>query len=184
MREPLRIRLTRRLRPLAVIGADLRERWFGRTPELTQPDRVVFVCRGNVCRSVFAEHLMRRRYPEVEVVSVGVHVDVSVPPPLQAVEAGRAFGLDLSTHRSRSILSIEDSSQILYLVFEPWHARESPLRGPAAEGRVFHLGVWAVPRRAVIDDPYGGGPEAFRRCFRIVGRSIDNLARSWIRPEE
>ena len=57
---------------------------------MTQADRVGFVCRGNVCRSVFAEHLMHRRYPEVEVASAGVHVDVSAPPPLQAVEAGRA----------------------------------------------------------------------------------------------
>jgi len=167
-----------------VATANLRERWFGRTPVLNQPGRLVFVCRGNICRSVFAEHLMRRRYPEIEVASAGVHVRVSSPPPAPAVEAGREFGLDLSAHHSRSVLSIEDNPQTVYLVLEPWHARELPLRGPAAEGRVFRLGAWSVPRRAVIDDPYGGGLETFRRCFRIVDRSIDNLAGSWNRQEE
>ena len=91
MHESLGIRITGRLRWLAVAAANLRERWFGRTPELAQPDRLVFVCRGNICRSVFAEHLMRRSYPEIKVASAGVQVGVSNPPPPQAVEVGREF---------------------------------------------------------------------------------------------
>ena len=103
---------------------------------------------------------------------------------MPTVEAGREFDLDLATHRSRSILSIEDSSKTVYLVFEPWMSRESPMHEPAAEGRVFHLAAWSVPRRALIADPYGCGLETFRRCFRIVDRSIDNLVGSWGRPED
>lgn len=181
-RESLRVRLGRRLGRHGVALADVRERFFGVTPKIVRPQRVVFVCRGNVCRSVFAEHRLRGLDPRLTVESAGTHVRVSSPSPPTAVSLARELGLDLASHRSRSVDTFEDTPQTAYFAFEPWQLRAIEAARPAAAGRIFPLAAWAVPRRSTIPDPYGGDTERFRATFRLIDVALDRLTSAWGEP--
>lgn len=148
---------------------------FSRPRPLDPPGRVVFVCQGNICRSVFAEHLYRRLQPDAEVASAGVLVSVANPPPGLAVAAARRFGLDISSHRSRSIEALADTPATVYFALEPWQARSRWLRRARREGRVHLLGAWSSPPRAAISDPYGSDEQGYRLCFETVERALEGL---------
>jgi len=66
---------------------------------MSKPVRLVFVCVENSCRSQMAEALARMAAPKsVEVFSAGSSASGVVNPG--AIQAMKALGYDLSTHRS------------------------------------------------------------------------------------
>jgi arsenate reductase len=65
--------------------------------------RILFVCSGNRARSQMAEGWARRLAPPgVDVFSAGTHPDVQGVHPM-AVEVMRERGVDISTHRPKSV---------------------------------------------------------------------------------
>jgi protein-tyrosine phosphatase len=157
----------------------LRDAWlrrFGARPALAGIERLIFVCHGNVCRSVFAEYYLRSRVPGIDVRSAGVDVQVSMPPPQTAIETAHEFDLELADHRSKPLEPLPDSPATAYLTLEPWHGRVRALAAPRAAGRVHLFGLWSDPPRSRFADPYGGDRERFRRCFRDLQGALDRLA--------
>lgn len=66
-------------------------------------DDVLLVCTGNICRSPIAEALVSSRVGRsVHVASAGL-LSEGIAPPLEAVEAMREFGIDISAHLSRRV---------------------------------------------------------------------------------
>lgn len=71
--------------------------------------QILFVCNGNVGRSSFAEYALRsilekQDVTDVHVSSAGMsskYVGQSVP--YEALEAAKMLGVDISSHRSKSI---------------------------------------------------------------------------------
>ena len=64
---------------------------------------ILFVCKGNICRSAFAEHYIRQRHSVSSVRSAGTLFRFGRRPPV-ALErmALRSFGVDMCGHRSQS----------------------------------------------------------------------------------
>ena len=149
---------------------------LSKPPALDPSGRLVFVCQGNICRSVFAEHFYRRMQPDAEVSSAGVLVSVANPPPEMAIAAAKRFGLDISAHRSRSIEELADTPGTVYFALEPWQARTAWLRRARREGRVHLLGSWSSPPRATISDPYGSDEQGYRLCFEILEQALSELS--------
>jgi len=77
---------------------------------------VLFVCTGNICRSVFAEALLRAELGDAPVVvsSAGLAAE-GVAPPRRVVAEMRKRGLDVASHRSRRLDAglVEGSSLVL-----------------------------------------------------------------------
>jgi protein-tyrosine phosphatase len=172
-------RLRRRLRRWRDRVEDLRARWFGSTPALPRPLRVVFVCRGNICRSSYAEYWISKHRPDLVVESAGVHVRRSMPAPDAAITAAEMSGVDLKPHRSKSIHNVALAPETLYVVMEPWHAEESSMRERESDAIVVALGAWAQPRRAIIPDPYGRDVATFRETFLQMERALERLVSAW-----
>lgn len=84
-------------------------------------ERLVFVCKGNVCRSAFAEVVARSN--GISLMSVGVHAIDNAPANKQAIIAAKKMCYDLSGHRitttSSSILKKTD----LFVAMKPWQAQ-------------------------------------------------------------
>jgi len=177
--ESLALRLRRRLRRWSDRAADLRARWFGSTPIVPPPARVVFVCRGNICRSSYAEYWIAKHRPDLVVESAGVHVRRSMPAPDAAIKAAAMSGIDLEPHRSQSIHNVAPAPRTLYVVMEPWHAEEDSMREREADAIVVALGAWAQPRRAIIPDPYGRDVATFHETFLQMGQALDRLVSAW-----
>lgn len=75
---------------------------------MTAPLRLLFLCVANSARSQMAEGLARRLFGARAVVQSAGSEPVIVNP--FAVEVMREVGIDLTTHRSKSVQSIDPAS--------------------------------------------------------------------------
>lgn len=71
------------------------------------PRSFLFVCKGNICRSPFAERLGIRIANNclagMNFFSAGLEVSTSTPPPADAILAAESFGVHLNGHKSKRI---------------------------------------------------------------------------------
>jgi len=136
--------------------------------------RLVFFCKGNICRSPFAERYALSR--GLDAASFGLEAGDGSTSPKGAVDAARAFGIDLETHRARSRGRIDFRPMDLLLAFEPEHAQQlSRAEGRERASDVVLLGLFSKPRHPYLHDPYGHGPAYFDRCYRRIAAAIDEL---------
>jgi protein-tyrosine phosphatase len=154
-------------------------------PPPLHPQTVLFVCKGNICRSAFAAEIARRMQPELRWLSAGFNAAAGTPPPIAAVEAAHRVGISLRDHRSTPLSASLVSDADLILVMEAWHL--TLLRSAYPEDRhKIHLLAFYDPARDIvsaydrfnIDDPYGKSPEVFDECFARLTRTIASLKQS------
>ena len=139
---------------------------------LSRAERVVFVCKGNICRSPFAEHLARAW--GIRAGSAGLDADAGRPADPRALEAARRHGIDLGAHRSRALRQLELGPADVVVAFEPDHAVRLRSVLPAP-GRVTLLGLYASVPCAYLHDPYGLSEQYFASCFRRIEDALRGL---------
>ena len=140
------------------------------------PERLVFVCFGNICRSAYAAARCAELLPECAVASAGLHAAEGAPSPAAAIAAARERGLDLTAHRATPLRALRDTPGTVYFVMEPWQRRALRRRQGAARRRIHLLGALATPPVAAIADPYGGPPERFAAAFALIDDATRRLA--------
>ena len=99
------------------------------------------MCTGNQARSVLAEHYMRKITSgrPVDIESVGL-MDITGAPALrEAIDAGRSFSLDLSTHKSRPFTTVDLAGADLVVGFEQRHVAAAVVEGGAPQDKTFKL---------------------------------------------
>jgi protein-tyrosine-phosphatase len=85
---------------------------------LVLPQAVLFACNFNTVRSVMAEGLMRRRFAKrIYVESVGVRKGLEADPFVATVMD--ELGVDVSKHRARRFVDLEDESFDLIISLTP-----------------------------------------------------------------
>ncbi len=137
--------------------------------------RLVFVCKGNICRSPYA--VMRARQLGLDAVSFGFDTVDNAAAHADAVRNAASRQIDLSTHRSRQLRTNELREGDLVLLFEPWHLSRF-LEGttPNERHNATLVGLWAAPRWPYIADPYGKSDRYFQQCFTTIDSSIRAIA--------
>ena len=153
-----------------------RRRRAEQTLRSLRPERLLFVCLGNVCRSPFAERVLLERHPgRFEAESAGF-IGPGRAPPAEALTAARSLGVEHSDHRSRVVSAEALSAADLVIVFDRSHARRLS-RSHGRRAGVLWLGdvdpVWSG-RRAIVD-PWGGPQSGFDEGFARIARCIDAL---------
>jgi protein-tyrosine phosphatase len=139
---------------------------------LSRVERLIFVCKGNICRSPFAEHAARAT--GIRASSAGLDADPGHPAAPRAVEAARKRGIELRAHRSRSLLELAVGPADLLVVFEPEHALR--LRGLLpSQSQLTLLGVYARVPCAYLHDPYGLSERYFDNCFGRIEDALQGL---------
>ncbi len=143
--------------------------------------RIVFVCQGNICRSPFAASLLRslldRAVPaggRVEVGSAGMMPAPDRPSPPEAIAEAAARGIDLASHRSAWLSRAEADAATLLVVFDEINRAALLDRHPGVAAKV--LGLGNLAGIGAIADPWGRGPEAYRRAYDAITRAVDALA--------
>jgi len=145
--------------------------------------KVLILCHGNICRSPFAEVLLRRQLGEhgadCQVESAGF-LESGRPCPEPALLVAREFGLDLSEHRSRTVTPAMIGDADLTIVMEPSQAAAVTSRMQAPPGRVLTLGDLDPDRFVIrrLPDPYDRPLDEFRSCFRRIDRCLQVVART------
>jgi protein-tyrosine-phosphatase/predicted ATP-grasp superfamily ATP-dependent carboligase len=138
---------------------------------------LVMLCHGNICRSPFAERLMRRRAAEaglsLEIVSAGTIALAGRTSPEDAVSTARRWDTDLADHRSRFLDVADARAAGAVIVFDDRNVDE--LRRMGLNGDINLLRLPDLTGRREIADPYGHGPDGFARAYREIDEAIDRL---------
>ncbi len=136
-------------------------------------ERLVFVCSGNICRSAFAESVAKSI--GIKAASAGVYAIENAFANEQAITTARAMGYDLVDHRTTPIMYLALKKTDLLVVMEPWQA-EVVSQHLASKHYTTMLGVWGVPVRPHITDPFNLSPGYFDYCFKYIEKSVYGIA--------
>lgn len=148
---------------------------------------VLFICKGNICRSPFAAErfsamLTDARVTGVRTSSAGIQINQAATPPMYAVEAARAFGLSLARHRPRQLTGELLAEHDVAIVMEADQLRALRQRYPDSHSRIVLLPLlqngFAGYARYHIADPYGHPLTEFESCYERIDRALGDLLRS------
>lgn len=134
--------------------------------------RLVFVCRGNICRSAYAEAIARSM--SVDSVSCGIDTRHDYPASEDAIRVANSRGIDLSGHRTTSIQLLDIRENDLFIVMEPRQA-EFITREFGNKYKCSLLGLWGRPLLPHIQDPYGASDAYFNHCFNCIEKSVHEI---------
>jgi protein-tyrosine-phosphatase/predicted ATP-grasp superfamily ATP-dependent carboligase len=145
---------------------------------LRNASSVLFVCKGNICRSPFAEYYARSRMPNLRVSSVGLLPAWGRVSPKAAIEASLAHNIDLTQHRSRVLTEKDLSSADVVFVFDAdlFRAVTQFARRQQMAAKVFYLGSLETKDSLVIKDPYGKNLQEFKATYNRIARLLDDAA--------
>jgi len=136
------------------------------------PQKILFVCTGNICRSPMAEGLLKKMARDnhwtLESQSAGLAAFHSVPAEAEAVEVCREKGIDISGHQSQPLSKalVLDSSLILTMTAKH---KESILRKmPELAEKINLLSEFAGQGLEDIEDPVGQSVETYRKILTQI----------------
>jgi protein-tyrosine phosphatase len=153
--------------------------WFARGTRPTDVDyrrvrRVVFVCKGNICRSAYARALARER--GFSAASCGLSTTPGCPADEVAARVAARRGLRLEDHRTIRWKDIPLRRDDLVLAMEPWHLAGVHARVVGVGAQAALLGLWSTPNQRVISDPFGLAESDFEQCFDMIDAAVGRLA--------
>lgn len=132
--------------------------------------RLVFVCKGNICRSPYAK--FRARQHGACTASFGLEAMEGAGANEKASRVALHRGIDLSDHQSTQLKEPLILRGDLIVVFEPWQMREVRRHNFSGLAGVTLLGIWARPNRPHIQDPYGRSDQYFQNCFSVIDLNL------------
>lgn len=139
----------------------------------TEVGRLVFVCRGNICRSPYAEAIARKC--GLESASIGLMTKTGKPADSEAIKNAAIRGIDLSEHKATSIEDFDFIQNDLLVTVEPWQLEKT--RQQVIMPDVYHtlLGIWADGYYPYLPDPYGKSDAFYQRCFFMIESGVNNI---------
>ena len=165
-------------RPMKVVRHPY-ERWGAvRLPDSVQS--VLFVCKGNICRSPLAEayfqSLVQKEGQQMTVRSAGLDTTPGEPAHAKAQAVALQHRLSLDTHATTLVhKELLDQSDLI-IVMEIIQKHHMHRLYPNTKGKVVLLGRFDSVGSLEIADPYSGTSEDFYSCFQQVSRCCDVLA--------
>jgi protein-tyrosine phosphatase len=144
---------------------------------------ILFVCTGNICRSPFAEGLLKnlvqkKGLDDIIIDSAGLLALPGNSASGLAQKVAAEYDVDLSGHIAKSVKEDIIAGSDLILVMENSHAKDLLDAFPEAEDKVFLIRRFARfgSRDRGVADPYGLNYEAYRFCFLDIQDCVSGLA--------
>ena len=148
-------------------------------------NRILFICKGNVCRSAMAEYISRKiseslGLSALKFYSRGLDVKVKNSSPLHAIVVCQSNGIDLSHHKSTMVDKDIIREADLILTMEYRQSRALLKMFPEISHKVFLLPRFYDRRYTglpsiIIRDPYGRSMSDFQRCYLHITQCLNNL---------
>jgi protein-tyrosine phosphatase len=141
-------------------------------PDLSQVERLVFICLANLNRSAFA-HAVAERHG-LHAASFGLNAVTGQSPHPMSCAIAREVGVVLDHHLSVNQPDFEPAPGDLYLVMELRHAYHLVRQGWPPK-QIALLGYWSRPQRLHLQDPHRMGPDYVRSCFTLIESAVRHL---------
>ena len=142
-------------------------------------ERLVFICKGNICRSAFAEAVARSLGKEV--VSCGLDTVEDAPANEMAILTAKKFSVDLSHHKTTPITKLKLKTKTdLLIAMEPGQLEKlHSLYDDRYQCTL--LGLWLKPALPYLHDPYGSSPAYFQKCFVSIESAVKMIIRNCVK---
>ncbi len=134
--------------------------------------RIVFVCKGNICRSPYAE--MRAKQLGIDAISIGLDTKEGSLANTGALKNAFYRDINLEAHRARVYESIKVLNTDLVICMEPWQLRKFK-EIDDSNCQVTLLGLLCTRKRIIISDPYGKPDQLFDDCFQIIDNALNTV---------
>lgn len=134
--------------------------------------RLIFVCHGNICRSVIAEHYARELGLSTE--SYGLKCPDGDPPDKRILSIINKNS-DSIVHRTRNISNYKQVEGDLIICMTPLHVKML-VRCGYIESNVTLLGLWNNQPNPYLHDPYSANNEYFKYCAQTIKNSVLNIS--------
>lgn len=150
------------------------------SPKLPFPVRhVLFVCKGNICRSPMGEAYLRKKARQMGlqfiVQSAGLDTTPGRPAHPYAVSEMLKHGMSLANHVTQMLhKDLVDQADLIIVMEVSQRTRLTRLY-PRSKPKVFVAGRFARLDSLDIADPFSGTPQDFEVCFRAIRESCDGL---------
>jgi len=148
-------------------------------------DNILFICKGNVCRSAMAEYISRKisgnfGLSDLKFYSRGLDVRVKNSSPLNAIVVCQSNGIDLSQHKSVMVDKgiVRDADLVFTMEYQ--QSRILLKHFPGISHKVFLLPRFYDKRYAglsstIIKDPYGRSMSDFQKCYMHITQCLNNF---------
>lgn len=147
---------------------------------------ILFVCKGNICRSPFAEQIILKynsNSTHYECSSAGIYVEERKSPPPEAIILANSYGVDLKDHRSRQINYSLMESFDMVIVMEVWQFVFLKKLFLEFREKIYLLPLFDKNQEIIskkdlqlnIFDPYGKSLLQYKECFNRIERCIGML---------
>jgi len=146
--------------------------------DFTRIERLVFVCKGNICRSAYADVFGQHLGLVCDSAGIDASPGALANDRVMAVAEKRA--LDMSQHRTRRLDQQRFTRSDLLIGMEPWHLAH--MRTAANGAQVTLLGLWHTLRRPYLHDPFGAPQPYLETCIDYIEQSVQQLARHIAQP--
>ena len=142
----------------------------------TPPERLVFVCQGNICRSALAEWVFKS-HSAIEAISLGLntHSGKGANPRLLKI-ANERKKIDLSSHQTTSVEDYVPKSGDAFVCMEASHIKQMESLGYT--GPFLLLGSFGQKKTYRINDPYSANDTYMAKTVDDIVYHTVELAKS------
>lgn len=151
------------------------------------PDKVVFVCTGNTCRSPMAEGIARKiaaeKHYDIEIISRGTEIDpAEVVANPNAIFMMASRGIKIDGHQSRAMSARDAQGAAIILTMTESHKKNVLSLFPEAAPYTFTLIEYATGTPGNISDPWGLGLtdyyETAEQLEKLIPVALERFAKS------
>jgi len=138
------------------------------TPLLNNGDMIVFVCRGNICRSPFAELYVKQCYGYENVISCGFDRREGRMSLQNAIVAASNYGVDMKEHKSRYIKEdLVKKADYIFIMDKANYIEFKNLY------RDYINKVYLLGGKKEIRDPYKSSVENYINTYKMIKERVD-----------
>ena len=184
-RRALTLAVTDQLRPIyrKIKDWQIRRRFLQRHHALLRrlkaaggPEKILFLCYGNICRSPLAAALAKQRLSGVTIDSAGFHEQTGRSCPQKILRIGKFFGIDLSFHRSARVTRDQLANADLIIAMDLENLNRLRQDFPEMANRTTLLGLFGAQKALAIADPYLADEAVTNKICEQVREGVEGLA--------
>jgi protein-tyrosine-phosphatase/predicted ATP-grasp superfamily ATP-dependent carboligase len=142
------------------------------------PNKIVFLCYGNICRSPLAAALAEQRLSGVPIDSAGFHDQTGRSCPQKILRIGSSYGINLFNHRSALVKRDQLANSDLVIAMDMENLSRMRQEFPEIADRTTLLGLFGTPETLAIADPYLADEAATNKICEQVRAGVEGLASS------